>query len=228
MLKIQHVHLLTDHLAKLEEFYGTQFGLPIVERQSQSFTVKAGRSYLTFSSTHISGDNPYYHFAFDIPSNKIKDAKSWLQSKAISLNVLPNHSVEFVSSSWNSTSIYFYDPAGNIVELIVRHDLRNERDTSFHANHLLSISELGIVVPDVVGVTERLTRELSIHEYKGSVTENFAALGSVEGLLILSEYDRVWLGSNKPARYFKTEVQLEGVRTGSYTISDLPYFLVCR
>lgn len=224
-MKIQSVNLLTDYLKEQEEFYARTFGLTIVERTNKSFTVEVGRSFLIFEESEKAGDKPFYHFAFDIPGNKVSESIHWLNSRGISLNLLPNHTIESYLKTWNSTSIYFYDPAGNIVEFIARHNLENNTNNPFDEKNLLNISEIGLVVGNVPEAKETLGSRFTIEEYKDS-SDKFAAIGDEHGLFILSEYDRIWLGSNKKARYFKTEVKIEGVGKEEYVFNDFPYKII--
>lgn len=224
-MRIHSLKLLTNTLELLQQFYSECIGLPLLERSNESFTVLAGQSNLTFQQTEKADETPFYHFAFDIPSNKINEAIIWLTSKNISLNLLPNNSSTVFSESWNSTSLYFYDPAGNIVEFIARHSLQNEVLSSFTSNNILNISEIGLVVLDVTSTKDMMNSHLKLDAYKDS-NASFAAVGDEQGLFILSSYKRIWLGSEKQAQIFKTEVTIEGDIKGTTYLDSYPYSII--
>jgi len=221
-LRIHSVKLLTKHLEQLKKFYIYDLGVPLVEFSSDAFTLKVGNSYLMFEQTDSVELTPFYHFAFDIPENKIDESTAWLNLVGVPLNLLPDNSYQVYSKTWNATSIYFYDPAGNIVEFIARHTLENAKHTSFTGKELINISEIGLVVHDVNSIKDLLSTNHLINGYKDS-KETFAAVGDEDGLFILSAYKRVWLGSEKEADIFRTEITVEGTHEGEFTIGHYPY-----
>ncbi|MDI4643607.1 VOC family protein [Cohnella hashimotonis] len=222
-MRIQHVQLLTKHLGQLKAFYINELGLPLAKDSDNTFTVGIGRSGLTFVQTR-NAEDPFYHFAFDIPRNKIDESIAWLQSIGVAIHVFPDYSNRVYSESWNSTSIYFHDAGGNIVEFIARHDCGPDIDTPFTADSLISISEIGLVVSDVNKVKDAMHADCFINEYKNG-HESFAAVGDEDGLFILSATGRVWLGSDIKAQVFKTEVTVEGSQAGVYAVGEYPYTL---
>ncbi|RAP76151.1 VOC family protein [Paenibacillus montanisoli] len=221
-MRIQRLRLLTKELEKLQAFYTRILELPLLESSKDAFTVSVGASCLTFELTEHADEVPFYHFAFDIPENKMDEAIIWLRSKAVALNLLPNHSYKAYFHTWDATSIYFDDPAGNIVEFIARHSLNNEIDISFTSSTFVNISEIGLVVNDVTRTKTLMKNNLGLDGYKDS-DPSFAAVGDEDGLLIVSAPKRVWLGSEKKAAVFRTEVTIEGTDKGTGTIDLDPY-----
>ncbi|MFC3802632.1 VOC family protein [Cohnella sp. GCM10012308] len=222
-MRIQHVQLLTKHLDHLKTFYINELGLPLVKDSEDTFTVDIGRSALTFVQTD-DAEEPFYHFAFDIPRNKIEESVAWLESIGVAIHVFPDHSNSVYSESWNSTSVYFHDAGGNIVEFIARHDRGPDIDTPFTGDSLCSISEIGLVVSDVNKVKNAMHADYLMIEYKNG-HDSFAAVGDEDGLFILSAIGRVWLGSDKKAKVFRTEVTVEGSPAGEYAVGEYPYKL---
>lgn len=221
-MRIHSIKLFTKQLEQLKRFYTYDLGLPLVESSNNIITVKVGHSELIFEQTDNAEESPFYHFAFDIPENKIDESIAWLNSVGVKLNLLPNLSNIAISKTWNATSIYFYDPAENIVELIARHSLDNAIRTPFTGKELLNISEIGLVVNDVNSIKDLLSTNYLITGYKDS-KEEFGAVGDEDGLFILSAYRRVWLGSEKKADIFKTEITVEGAQEGEFSIGQYPY-----
>lgn len=120
-----------------------------------------------------------------------------------------------------------YDPAGNILEFIARHSLTNTTPGQFQSTDILRISEIGLVVPDVSSTRELLNSKFSITEYKYN-NDQFSAVGDEVGLFILSAHKRVWLGSDKPAEIYKTEVIIESEIESKHYFADLPYTIISK
>jgi catechol-2,3-dioxygenase len=219
---IRNVKLLTAHLEELQSFYSVILELPIKEVSHDSFTVQVGLSSLTFERAIDSGEKPFYHFAMDISNNKLAEAIHWLGDKGVRLNELPNSSTAYYSASWDSTSIYFYDHAGNILEFIAKHGLDNYSEGPFRSIDLLRISEIGLVVPNVPAARESLHATFSLDAYKED-DDKFSAVGDEFGLFILSEHKRIWLGSNRLAEIYKTEVEIACAEEREYAYVGLPY-----
>lgn len=108
------------------------------------------------------------------------------------------------------------------MEFIARHGLENHTLESFQSTDLLRISEIGLVVPSVREARELLHSKFSLFEYK-DYNDKFTAVGDEFGLFILSEHKRIWLGSNKPAEIYKTEVEIVCDKMQEYSFVNLPY-----
>ena len=226
-MHIVSVKLLTHALERQLRFYTETLELPLMERTATSFTVQAGSSCLTFervadTDAGAAAKRPFYHYAFDIPSNRIDASAAWLDSRGIALNPLPDMTVRCYSATWDATSIYYNDPAGNIVEFIARHTIANRADGPFTARDLLHISEIGLVARNVSAMKRQLADRLKIEDYKDS-SEQFAAVGDERGLFILSAYERIWLGSRQAAQLFSTEVRIKGAAPCKLAWPEYPY-----
>ena len=84
---------------------------------------------------------------------------------------------EYHFASWNAHACYFRDPAGNILEFIARHNLKNDRPGEFSARDILAASEIGVVVDDVPGLATDVDRQLGLRPFAGTSAADFAALG---------------------------------------------------
>ncbi|OII32781.1 hypothetical protein, partial [Curtobacterium sp. MMLR14_002] len=110
--------------------------------------------------------------------------------------------------NWNSRSVYFEGPDQQLLELIERRDLesgaRRAGDGSGIGTGavvpLVSVSEVGVPVPDVLGAVEAL-RRAGLEPYANPPGESFAAVGDVDGLVILVSPDRRWFptGDRSPS-----------------------------
>lgn len=201
-MKIKEIHLETHRLEDLKAFYTDVLGFPLKSNRKNAFTVQTGESRLAFLRTQ-GLEEPFYHFAFNIPENQIEDAARWVQERTPLIS--REEQTIFHLESWNSQAIYFHDPAGNIVELIARHHLRNASTSPFSVNSILSISEIGVVVENVQLFSEQLQRELNLSLWKGN-NEDFAAVGDEEGLFIVVQAGRPWFPTDRPAESFPVSV----------------------
>ena len=123
-----------------------------------------------------------------------------------------NHSKEVVDySHWNAHSIFFLDPAGNVVEYIARHDLKNGSAGEFGTQDLLYISEIGLIVDDVIATASSLKPAVGVEQYRGG-DEHFTALGDECGLLLIMKRGRILnfdpSTDEKAARVFQTSVKV--------------------
>lgn len=195
-MNIQHLKLLTHELELLHEFYTKTLSLRLLHQSNDEFTFQSGRSQLTFARTEHSGEHPFYHFAFDVPGDQLEESMEWLLTRGVSLQQLPNGTCKEYSAAWNAASVYFLDPAGNIVEFIARHNLQHSDSPAFSSGSLIGISEIGLVIEDVPAVKNLIQSKLAVEGYKSSYS-NFAAVGDEDGLFILAASGRVWFGSDK-------------------------------
>ena len=144
-------------ISAMKAFYGKTLDLAILKERADRFTVEAGETRMTFvtSADTASGRPPFYHFAFNIPENKILKALEWQKARTPMLPIpernraagFPPEVVDY--SHWNAHSVFFLDPAGNVVEYIARHDLKNGDSNAFSWGDILYASEIGLIVDDV-------------------------------------------------------------------------------
>ncbi len=203
-MKILEIQLQTHRPDELKRFYREKLGLSIIREHKRSFTIQAGASKIRFENADAD-DEPFYHFAFNIPENQLADAKHWLSSR-VKLFTQDGQD-EFRFASWNADSVYFYDPAGNIVEFIARHNLNNATDVPFSGKSILCVSEIGHPVDNVRLFSEHIRRELQLKLWYGD-ERKFAAVGDEEGLFIIVEKERPWYPVNKPAEDYPLSVDV--------------------
>ena len=189
-MRIDRLELLTTDLAAQKRFYTDELPLPVVASSGVDLSLQAGRSQLTFRRAP-EGWAGFYHFAFNIPEDQFLEAKRWLSGRVTLIKDIKGDD-EFASTEWNAHSVYFFDPAGNILEFIARHDLAEHRDSPFSAESILSISEIGIVAEDVPAVVEHLGSQIGISPYRGPGSETFTAVGEMHGLFIVVKRGRIW------------------------------------
>ena len=208
-MQIKKIFLETARLNELNEFYHEMLGLPITN-QKHGLQLKAGNSDIFFKQ-HAGSLRPFYHFAFNIPFNKIESARQWLKKKTdlIWINDYNGEIAEFFN--WKARSIYFLDPAGNIVELIGRQEFVLDSENDFGPDDFLSVSEIGIVYLKEV-YENRIAEMMEVMELdyfaRQKPLPGFSAIGNDEGLLIAVYNERNWYPTSLRAAIFPLEIEI--------------------
>jgi catechol-2,3-dioxygenase len=212
-MKIKELKLYSHHLKEQKEFYVSLFGLELVNDSSDSFTVKVGDTLLSFIKSE---DNPYYHFAINIPSNQMEESAIWLKER---VSILPFENKEIVNfPGWNARSIYFYDADKNIVEFIARRKLNINRSESFSVKSLLHISEIGIPTSNLPTLFNKLIDEYALDKYDCDL-ERFCAVGDEYGLFIVVNYNlKKWLPLMDEALPFPFEILFDNNKGDTFNL----------
>ncbi|MGZ9222935.1 MAG: VOC family protein [Anaerolineales bacterium] len=219
-MNIMRLELLSADLQAQRDFYADVLEIP-VNLTSAGLEVKAGVTDLVFKQAWSDFDGAY-HFAFNIPENQFQAAKEWISSRVPLLRD-ENGEDEFESKSWNSHSVYFTDPAGNVLELIARHNLENGVDGEFDSKEILNVSEIGLPSEDVVGFANELCTKLGLSVFMQQPDENFTPVGDDNGLFILPARGRIWKpDSGVPAKLLP--VKVSGNANGrQWQVHGVPY-----
>lgn len=223
-MKIKEVFLETSHLPELLDFYVQRLGFALQTQEEGKFTLIAGTSLLHFEQAkEVLETSPFYHFAFNIPENQFGEAQSWLKNK--SLEILPFQGQQIIDfPNWNAHSLYFLDPAGNILELIARHDLPNAIDQPFNASSICEISEVGFPVPEIAPFYQDLHQQFGLPMYSQiSNLNTFCAAGDPQGLFIIVPLNRAWFPTQRINGIFHIRILMEGTGKQIYQNEALPY-----
>jgi hypothetical protein len=215
-LNIISLKLETAELTEMKNFYINQLGFRMMEESESFFRFEAGTTAVTFQQAKR-GSMPVYHFAMNIPENQINDAKILLEDKVKILQYEKESIISF--KTWNAHSIYFYDPVGNIVELIARHGLNNPSAINFDMQHCICVSEIGIAVTDVLSTVTQLEEIFQETPWR-TPSETFAPIGDEQGLIILVRTEREWFMSDNAAYPYPLSVCIRGKRDCSITLDD--------
>ncbi|MBF4592135.1 hypothetical protein ITJ58_00030 [Curtobacterium flaccumfaciens] len=202
-MDIRQVQLATRSLADTARFY-ERLGCP-VEAVDATVRVVVGSTLLVFRELpEMTGA---LHLAITIPTGTFDAAKAWIAGLTTVLGTDDQDEFEG-PPNWNSRSVYFEGPDQQLLELIERRDLesgaRRVGDGSGTGTGsvvpLVSVSEVGVPVPDVLGAVEAL-RRAGLEPYANPPGESFAAVGDVDGLVILVSPDRRWFptGDRSPS-----------------------------
>jgi catechol-2,3-dioxygenase len=205
-MDINAIEILTDDLDATEKFYAGVLRFQISNQNNNSISFLAGQTILTFlKSNQLS---PKYHFAFNIPCNKLMEALTWAASK-FSLIKITGDEVVANFDSWNAKAFYFFDNNGNILEFIARFDLNNHSSQTFSSLSIQSISEIGIVTEDLIQLADELSYQNNLPVFKkGSRTTQFVTLGDDNGLLIIVPTNRNWYPTVQPADKYYTKINM--------------------
>lgn len=193
-MDIRQVQLATRSLADTARFY-ERLGCS-VEIVDATARIVVGSTLLVFRELpEMTGA---LHLAITIPTGAFDAAKAWIAGLTTVLGTDDQDEFEG-PPNWNSRSVYFEGPDQQLLELIERRDLPVDVGENT-AVPLVSVSEVGVPVPDVLGAVEAL-RRAGLEPYANPPGESFAAVGDVDGLVILVSPDRRWFptGDRSPS-----------------------------
>lgn len=208
-MEIKLLTLQTNELEIMKGFYTQYLGFSICEERLNAFQIQVGTSILEFTNENVIGE-PYYHFAFNIPANQFQEAKEWLKEKTTLL--LEDGEDEADFSFWSAHACYFEDPAGNIVELIARHNMNPNNEAPFSVNAILNISEIGLTVQDAPKVGEQLKKVNIFERDNDPITNtslNFMQANSNGVFVLLTSLGRRWLFSEKKSKIYPMIITLD-------------------
>ncbi len=221
-LIITELQLKTDQIEAQRTFYVERLGFPLIEANDKAFRLQAGATCLTFEE----GDAACYHFAFNIPHNRFAEAKAWLKQRVELLSW--DHDDQIHWKAWNAHAVYFYDPAGNVVEFIARHNLPYE-SVDFDARRIMEVSEIGLAAPDVSKFSTHLQDVMDLPVWDAGDGQSFTALGDEHGLFILAKEGRSWFPtSDSPAFMVPVELTVQGREAHTLELADMPYRITMK
>jgi catechol 2,3-dioxygenase-like lactoylglutathione lyase family enzyme len=218
-MNILEIELLSDNLNETELFYNNFIGLKTISKNDSSISFGVGSTKLTFRASE--NIKPVYHFAFDIPNNKLIEAFLFIENKTKILDVIPPDKIANFYN-WNAKSFYFYDNNGNILELIARYDLDTASEKPFDGSSIVSISEIGFVSKNVSQLSDEMCKKYDLSVFsKQPKLDKFIVLGTETGLFILVEENRDWYPTDKKAKSFYTKVVFDNNgKTREIEVSD--------
>lgn len=201
-MKIKELTLKTEDLSLVKSFYSDILKLK-TENREKTVLVETAETHFNFK--HSNKAVAPYHFAFNVDKGFLDVAYKKLKQKIKILSYQDDEVIHF--NSWNARSIYFYDPAGNILELIEREESRAENLKSNELG-IFSVSEIGISSFRIKRMLDQfLTIDLPFYSGDG---ENFSALGNPNGLIILvNARNKTWMPTEIKASPEDCSITLE-------------------
>ncbi len=195
-MRIREISITTTYLDTAEKFYRDVLEAPV--------EVRAGRVHVDIGASRLiltSGEcfSGVHHLAFGISPHEFDTARRWLLSRVELVRVNGSDIIEG-PAGWDSRSLYFHGPDGILLELIAR-----QADAAIPAGdgpapRLLSISEIGLGVPDVAAAVQDPCESYDLPRFPPQLAQ-FAPIGGHDGLLIVADLDRIWLptDTDRPA-----------------------------
>jgi catechol-2,3-dioxygenase len=144
------------------------------------------------------------HFAVNVPPQRFGEAVDWARERA----PLIKDDVPF--PGWKARAAYFFDPSGNLVELIARERAPGE-------DLFLEVSEIGLPVAEVGAAVAFLESELGLSHFSGD-RENFSAVGDDHGLFVVVPVGRHWLFTEEPAPDVPVRVTIDSDRDAELVV----------
>ena len=126
-----------------------------------------------------------------MPGTQFAEAKAWLAQR-VPLHRDATGADEFAFTDWDAHAAYFFDPLGNIVEIIARHALPDAGVQPFTSAGLRCVSEIGLPVPNVRRAVTQTCEAAQADVYRGPGSDEFAAVGDEHGLMIVVRRGRPW------------------------------------
>ncbi len=220
--RLRWLGLQTHLLDELRTFYGQTLGLPVVAATPDSFRLQAGGTAIEFEQV-ADGSQPYYHVAFNIPARRLWSARAWLEQRVTLLRHAETGDDVIFLEAWNAHALYFYDPAGSLIELIARHSLPSAPDGPFGPGDILYASEIALRPPDQQRAIAAIRAAFGLEHYLGQ--ESF--LGDEWGMLVVSPLGRLWIPEyRKAGATFPTRIGLAGHGTARLVFPDAPFEIV--
>lgn len=164
------------------------------EAQAEFHAAFASSTALSFEA----GPDVCSHWALNVAPQRFEEAAALASERVELLHE------DVLFESWRARSAYFFDPAGNIVELIAR-----ERAPG--SKLFLELSEVGLPVSDVGAAVEFLESEVGLPHFSGD-RQTFSAVGDDRGLFIVVPVGRPWLFTDRPAPDHPLEVTIAAAR----------------
>lgn len=160
-------------------FYKEILNFKLLKKTDCSASFQIGESILSFKENKKASP---YHFAFNIPFNKVEEALAWLKSRVDVIPYEDNDIIDFIN--WKAKAIYFYDHNKNIVEFIARREIGHENELEFNSESIINISEIGIGTNNIKSIYDQLNGINPIDVFDGDFNR-FCALGDNNGLFIV-------------------------------------------
>lgn len=145
---------------------------------------------------------PQYHFSISIPPNQIENCLNWFLEQSRLYPDVPFSiwkdavtGAEIVRRElYNSQSLFIEDPAGNIIEILSRHNPDDPNDLvegEFSPAFFRGITEVGCVCNDVRKVTNTLKETFQVDEVDRT-SSSYKPVGGPDGLLKLTVPGKIW------------------------------------
>jgi catechol 2,3-dioxygenase-like lactoylglutathione lyase family enzyme len=215
-MKIYQLYLKCFHLEEMKKFYTEDLEMKLISESDKHFAVLAGTTKLFFE---LDKNVPYYHVCFRTDSDYFNSMFDKLSDKSL---LLPDE-VGNYSMFWEGKQAYFYDPDGNILEMLERpfHWGGNQPKTGWY-----DVGEIGMPVKQISALQETLSQTVSTI-YR-SESETFSFYGDTEGVFVLVKEGRNWYPTERPASIHPIIAVVSGEKEERFQHPELPYTIIVR
>ncbi|WP_251517215.1 MULTISPECIES: hypothetical protein [Staphylococcus] len=200
-MKLKSITLFTANLVDTFHFYKDTLECPVQIINAMAFKVTIGETQLLFQKSHEM-NQPFYHFAIDIPYNHFNEMKRHYLNILFLLTEKGQHTATF--DTFYAHSFYFNDPSGNVVELIARNS-----NISDYAQ-FIRISEIGFVCNDLLNVYAALSDyhlQTVNHAYPTAENFNFIGDSQDESYIILTSEEKKWDFSDQSSKAYPIKIE---------------------
>ncbi|MGM7680562.1 VOC family protein [Cytobacillus sp. Hm23] len=214
-MKIIELSMKTYNLDKMKKFYTDVLQMTLIEENNQMFSVIAGKTRLNFEhDTQL----PFYHLCFRTNDSFFQQIYIALSKKDV---LLPDESGE-TSLFWEGQQAYFYDPDGNILEVLVRPFIDDEVEPL----GWFDVGEIGMPSSSVRQMQEVLIPYINDKMHGNG--DNFAFYGDEFGVFVLVNEGRHWYPTERPATIHPLDITILGERFLHFEHSNLPYTITVK
>jgi catechol 2,3-dioxygenase-like lactoylglutathione lyase family enzyme len=215
-MKIYQLFLKCFHLIEMKKFYTEELEMKLISESDQHFAVLAGSTKLFFE---LDTEVPYYHVCFRTGKDYFDNMFQKLTEKSL---LLPDEDGDY-SMFWEGKQAYFYDPDGNIIEMLERpfHWGGNQPEKSWY-----DVGEIGMPVKQISETHEKLSQVVP-SRYKGE-SETFSFYGDTDGVFVLVKEGRNWYPTERRATVHPIIAVVSGEKEGRFKHSDFPYTIIVR
>ncbi|MDX8366267.1 VOC family protein [Cytobacillus sp. IB215665] len=214
-MKIIELSMKTNNLEEMKKFYTDVLQMILIEENDQMFSVMAGKTRLNFEHD---AQLPFYHLCFRTNDLYFQHLYKTLSKKDV---LLPDEFGE-TSLFWEGQQAYFYDPDGNILEVLVR-PFNDDEEEPFG---WFDVGEIGMPSSSVRQMQEVLTPYVNDKMHGNG--DNFAFYGDEFGVFVLVNEGRHWYPTERPATIHPLEITILGERFQHFKHSNLPYTITVK
>lgn len=213
-MRIIDLKLFTTKLNPVIDFYANAIQLPIIDQDNSQVSFQAGWTILRFQEYRAS-QSPVYHIAFNVPLSSIRHCLARLNQ--LKINIIPFEGKDIIEfPNWKARSVYFFDPAGNILEFIGRADRPDSEPPAYDTSIIECISEIGVPLEHWPDQSMQIQQQFQLPLYKAAA-DSFRPLGDPEGLLITVPAGRNWFLTEIPGRNNPLEFLLQENQQANWT-----------
>jgi len=202
-------------MEKMKEFYTKLLQMELVYEGENSFAVLAGTTRVYFDK---SDTRPYYHVCFRLGAAFFDEIFNRLKKEDL---LLSNEDGE-ISMYWQGKQAYFYDPDGNILEILERPFSHGDKEP----NGWYDVGEVGIPSQNIYELRDFLLPYMD-NQFESN-NDLFSFFGNDDGVGVLVKTGRNWYPTNRPAEIHPIKLVVSGNKDTHFNHSTLPYEITVR